>query len=126
MMMNRRMFSAAMAAGAAASLISARGMAANPGGEQLVGAQAQHLAHGSVQLADGPVAALCEDRVVGAAAAQRAVGKLGGERGVPAGDLALVEDRRQQQVGVGAAVGDSVQDIVGGQARGVRPAPAAA
>ena len=67
-------------------------LAANPGGEQLMGAQAQHLAYGCVQLADGPVAARGEDRVVSAAASQRAVGKLGGERGVPAGDLALVED----------------------------------
>jgi hypothetical protein len=74
-------------------------MGADLGGKQLMRAEAKHIAYRRVQPV--PVAAGVEDRVVGAAAAQRAVGQLGGERRVPAGQPALGEQGGQQQVGVG-------------------------
>ena len=87
-------------------------MAADPGGQQLVRAEPEHVAHRRVELV--PVAARGQDGVIGAAAAQRAVGQLGGEGRVTAGQAALGEQGGQEQVGVGVAVGDRAQDVVGG------------
>ena len=88
------------------------GVAADPGGQQLVRAEPEHVAHRRVEFV--PVAACGQDGVVGAAAAQRAVGQLGGEGRVAAGQAALGEQGGKQQVGVGVAVRDRAQDVVGG------------
>ncbi len=97
------------------------GVVTDPGGQQLVCAEPEHVAHRRVDLV--PVAAGGQDGVIGAAAAQRAVGQFGGEGGVPAGDAALGEQGREQQVGVGVAVRDRAQDVIGGAPRrvGARP-----
>src|SRR6266851_122579 len=88
------------------------GVAADPGGQQLMRADPEHVAHRRVELV--PVAARGQDGVVGAAAAQRAVGQFGGEGSVPAGQPALLEQGGQQQVSVGVPVRDRAQDVVGG------------
>ena len=85
---------------------------ADPGGQQLVGAEPEHVAHRRVDIV--PVAAGGQDGVIGAAAAQRAVGQFGGEGGVTAGEAALGEQGREQQVGVGVPVRDRAQHVVGG------------
>ncbi len=54
--------------------------------QQLVGAEAQHVEDRRVELVQRAVAARGEHRVVGALAAQGAVGQLGRERGVAAGE----------------------------------------
>ena len=87
-------------------------MVADPGGQQLVHAEPEHVAHRRVELV--PVAARGQDGVVGAAAAQRAVGQFGGEGRVAAGQAALGEQGGKQQVGVGVPVRDRAQDVVGG------------
>src|SRR6202041_2113110 len=94
---------------------------AAPGGQQLVGAEPQDVAHGRVQLVT--VTAGGHDRVVGAAAAQGAVGEFGGEGRVPAGQAAFGQQGGQQQVGVGVAVRDRAQDVVGRAPGGIGPAP---
>ena len=88
------------------------GVVADPGGQQLVHAEPEHVAHRRVELV--PVAARGQDGVVGAAAAQRAVGQFGGEGRVAAGQAALGEQGGKQQVGVGVPVRDRAQDVVGG------------
>jgi hypothetical protein len=88
-------------------------VATHPGGQQLVGAQPQHLTHRRVDVAGGPVAAQVQDRVVGLPPAQRAVGQLGGQRGVAALDPAFPQQGRQQQVGVGVPLVDGGQHVVG-------------
>ena len=74
-------------------------------------AEPQHLAHRRVERAEITVAADAQHGVVAALAAQRAVAELGGQRGVPAGEPALRDQLRQQQVGVGVAVGDGQQHV---------------
>ena len=98
------------------------GVPADPGGQQLVRAEPEHVAHRRVEVV--PVAARGQDGVIRAAAAQRAVGQLGGEGRVTAGQAALGEQGGQEQVGVGVAVGDRAQDVVGGAPGrvGARPA----
>ena len=56
-------------------------MLADEGGQQLMGAEPQVVARRRVHLVT--VTAGGQDRVVDRAAAQRAVGQFGGERGVP-------------------------------------------
>ena len=57
--------------------------------------------------------------VVGAAAAQGARGELGGERRVAGVELAVLDQRREDQVGVGVVHPDRLQHVVGGQPRQV-------
>ena len=92
-------------------------MGADAGTEQLVAAQAQDVEHRRVELVQRTVAARGEHRVVGALAAQGAVGELGRQGGVAAGELAVGEQPGQQQVGVGRAVADRREYVVGGAAR---------
>ena len=87
-------------------------MAADPGGQELMSAEPEDVAYRRVEIV--PVAAGGEDRVVGAAAAQRAVGQFGGEGRVPAGQATFPEEGGQQQVGVGVPVRDRAQHVVGG------------
>ena len=74
----------AAAAGAAGQLdgLVDGGVGGDAGGEQLVGAEAQRIQHGRVDLLDAAVGGDLDDRVVGALAAQRAVGQLGRQRGI--------------------------------------------
>jgi hypothetical protein len=95
---------------------------ADAGIQDLVGAEAENVEHRRVELGQGAVTAGGKDRVVGALAAQGAVGELGREGGIAAGELAVGEELRQQQVGIGFAVADRRQDVVGGAARQTRPA----
>jgi hypothetical protein len=97
-------------------------VAADPGGQELVHAEPEHVPDRRIELI--PVAARGQDRVVGAAAAQRTVGQFGGEGGVPAGQAAFGQYGGQQQVGVGVALIDRAQDVVGGPARRIRTRPA--
>jgi hypothetical protein len=97
-------------------------VAANPSGQELVHAEPQHVTDGRIDLV--PVAARGQDRVIGAAAAQRAVGQFGGKGGVPAGQAAFRQDGGQQQVSVGVALIDRAQDVIGGPARRIRTRPA--
>ena len=92
-------------------------MGADAGVQQLVGAQAEDVEDRRVELAERTVAACGQDRVVGALGTQCAVGELGREGGVAAGELAFGKKLGQQQVGVGLAVADRLQDVIGGAAR---------
>ncbi len=93
------------------------GVGTDPGVQQLVGTEAQDVEDRRVELVERAVAARGKDGVVAALAAQRAVGELGRERGVAAGELAFRQQLGQQQVGVGLAVADRREDVVGGTAR---------
>ena len=97
-------------------------MRADPGGQQLVRAEPQHLAQRRVEPVQVAVAADGEHRVVAALAAQRAVGQLGGQRRVPPGQAALGQQRRQQQVGVGVPLGHGAQHVERRPAGRIRPA----
>ena len=100
------------------------GVGADPGVQQLVGAEAEDVEDRRVELVQRAVAARGEHRVIGALAAQGPVGELGREGGVTAGELAVSEELRQQQVGVSLAVADRREDVVGGAARVGRGADA--
>ena len=63
---------------------------------------------------EGAVAAGTDDRVELTEGATAAVGQFGGQRGVPAEQAAFAQDRRQRQVGVGAAGADGGEQIEGG------------
>ena len=76
-----------------------------------MGAEPQHLAHHRIERVKIAVAADGQHGVVGAATAQRPVGQLGGQRRVPAAELALREQLRQQQVRVGVPVGHGQQHV---------------
>ena len=97
----------------------------HPGGQELVGAEAQYLAQRRVHAVESPVGAQAEDRVVAAPAAQRPVGELGGQRGVAPLQPALGEHRRQQQVGVGVPLLNRYEHVVGEAPDRVGPASAA-
>jgi hypothetical protein len=71
----------------------------------------QHLAHDRIQGVKIAVTADGEDGVVGAAAAQCAVAQLGCQRCVPAGEPALREQLRKQQVRIGVPVGHGQQHV---------------
>ena len=105
-----------------------RSVRRHPGREQLVRAQPQYLTHGRVERRQVAVAAQGEHRVIAAAPAQRAVRQLGRERGVPAGQAALREQLRQQQVGVRVPLGHRQRDVqrhpAGGIAAAARAVPA--
>ena len=100
------------------------GVMADPGGQELMSAKPEDVAYRRVEIV--PVAAGGEDRVVGTAAAQRAVGQFGGEGRVPAGQASLPEEGRQQQVGVGVPVRDRAQHVVGSPPGRIRVRPAIA
>ena len=92
-------------------------------------AQPQHVAHDRVERAQVAVAADAEHRVIAALTAERSVAQLGRQGRVPAGQLPLRDELRQQQVGVGIAVAHREQHVQGDAAGRVgRPArsPAAA
>ncbi len=61
-----------------------------------------------------------DDRVEQPPAAAGAIGQLGGESGVAAGDSAFGQQRRQRQVGVGIALGNRLQHIECGAASRVQ------
>ena len=84
-------------------------------------AEPEDVAHRRVNLV--PVTARGHDGVVGAAAAQRAVGQFGSERRVAAGQPAFFEQGGKQQVGVGVAVRDRAQDVVRGAAGRIDAGP---
>ena len=92
------------------------GVRGDPGAQQLMGAEPEDLAHGGLQGVQLAVAAHGEHGVIGAPAAQRAVGELGGQRGVPAAEPALGQRGREQQVGVGVPLGHGAQHVAGGPA----------
>ena len=98
------------------------GVGPDPGGEELVRAEPEDLADRRVELVQRAVAAGREHGVVGALAAQRAVGELGREGGVAAGDVAVGQQLGQQQVRVCLAVLHRREDLVGGAARVAGPA----
>ena len=91
------------------------GVRRHPQVDQLVGAQPQQVEDPRVELGQRPGDEPGEHRVERALRAQRAVGELGGEGGVALVELPLAQQLREQQVGVGGARGDAVQDVVGGQ-----------
>lgn len=96
------------------------GVAGDPGGQQLVRAEREHVQDRRVHLAQRPVDAGGDDRVVGALQAQRAVDEFGGERGVApvhALLLGLPQQRGQDQVGVGVPLVDGAQGAEGDAAR---------
>jgi hypothetical protein len=94
-----------------------RRVGGDAGAQQLVRAQRQHVEHRRVDLAQRPVHAGRQHRVVGALAAQRAVHQLGGQRGVPVvevpGGARLAQQRGQHEVGVGVAFVDGAQRLEG-------------
>jgi hypothetical protein len=104
-----------------------RGVPRDTGAEQLMGAEREHVQHGRVHLAQGPVHALGDDRVVGPLAAQRAVDQLGGERRVPRVDAAflrrllprLAQHGRKYEVGVRVPLVHGAQRLEGENADGV-------
>jgi len=82
---------------------------ADPGGQQLVGAEPQDVEQRGVDVGERAGAARGEHGVVAAAAAERAVGQLGGQRGVAACQPALGQQGGEQQVGIGVPVGHRAQ-----------------
>src|SRR5690606_8876960 len=79
-----------------------------------------------VELAGRAVPAGADDLVVGAEPAERAVGELRGEGGVPPGDLPLPEQRGHQQVGVRVPLVHGPEQVVGRDPGLVPPRPPAA
>ena len=67
---------------------------ADPGREQLVRAQAEHVAHGRVDLVEPAGAAGGDHGVVRGLPAQRPVAELGRQRGVAPGQPAFPQQRR--------------------------------
>ena len=65
-------------------------MRRDAGAEQLVRAEGEHVQHRRVDLAQRPVHAGGDDRVVRPLPAQRPVDQLGGQRRVPAVELAAL------------------------------------
>ena len=94
-----------------------RGVARDPRAEQLVRAEREHVEHRRVDLAQRPVDAGRDDRVVRALAAQRPVDEFGGERRVPGVEVPavarLAQQRGQDQVGVGIPLVDGPQRLEG-------------
>jgi hypothetical protein len=76
------------------------GVRGHPEVDQLVGAQPEQVEHPRVQLGQRPGHQAGQDRVEGALRAQRSVGQLGGEGGVPLLELPLAQQLREQQVRV--------------------------
>src|SRR5690606_21151107 len=103
------------------------GVRRDPGAEQLVRAQAQHVEHRRVHLPQRPVDAGRDHGVVGALVAQRAVHQLGGERRVPRVQLPLLarlaQQRRQDEVGIGVPLVHGPQGLEGEDADGVLLGP---
>ncbi len=98
----------------------------HPRGEQLVGAQAQQREELRIELGERPVDAGLEDGVVGALAAQRAVGQLGGEGRIAPDDAALGEQTGQHEVGVGVLELDPAQQVERRPPRRIDHAPRSA
>jgi hypothetical protein len=98
---------------------------ADPGREQLVRAEPEHVTHRRVDLAGGPGAAGRDDSVVGAQPPQGAVAELGGEGGVAPGQAALAQQGGQHQVRVRVALAHRAQDLEGRQPGRVAAAPGA-
>ena len=88
-----------------------RGVRRHPHREQLVDAEPQRVEHLGLHLAERPVHAGGEDRVVRAAPADRPRHQLGDERGVPAGQPVLAQDRGQHEVGVGVVDADGLEHV---------------
>ena len=87
-----------------------RGVRADAHPQQLVGAQAQHVADPRLHGAAGEAGV--DDRVVGALPAQGPRRELGREAGVTPGQPVLAECLRQDQVGVGVLGPDRPHDVV--------------
>ena len=93
-----------------------RGVRRHPGGEELVGAEPQRVEQRLVDLGDRSARRLGEDGVVAAPPAQRAVGELGGERGVASGQPGPPEQPGKHEVGVGVLLGDGPERLERGPA----------
>ena len=74
--------------------------------QQLIGAQAQHVEELTVDLGDRATRGRRDDRVDNVLRACGPVGQLGGQRGITAGDVALAQHLRQNEVGVGVSFPD--------------------
>ncbi len=98
-----------------------RGPRRHPGAQQLVGTQPQRVPHRRVHLVHRAVGDRGEQPVQDTQGAQGAVGQLGGETPVAGGQLAAGQQRRQQQVRVGATLVDGPQDLPGEQPGGIGP-----
>ena len=84
-------------------------MVGHPHRQQLVGAEAQHVADLGLELRLGQ--ARVDDRVVEALHPDRAGRQLGGERGVAALQPVLAEHLRQDEVGVRLVDPDGGEDV---------------
>ena len=96
-----------------------RGVRGHPHAEQLVRAEPQDVEDGRVDLVGRAGGGQRDDRVVPALQPQRAVGELGGERGVAGVDPPLAQQRWQDEVRVGVGAGHRAQDVVGRRPGGV-------
>src|SRR5690606_12239195 len=94
-----------------------------PGVEQLVGAEPQRVACRWVDPVHRPIGGGGDDLVEGSLPAQGAVRELGGEGGVPVGEVGAGQDRRQHQVGVRVVAVDGGHRLVGGVPRGLAGCP---
>src|SRR6516162_6929698 len=90
---------------------------ADPGREQLVCPEPEHVQHGRVDLAEAAGAAGGDHRVIGALPPQRAVAELGGQGGVTPGQPLLVQQGGQEQVRVRVTLAHRAQDLEGHQPR---------
>jgi hypothetical protein len=104
------------------------GVRGDAGPQQLVRAQAQHVQHRRVDLAQRPVDTGRDDRVVRPLAAQRAVHQLGGQRRVPGVEVLVLarpaQQRGQDEVGVRVPLVHGPQGLEGEDADGVLLGPA--
>ena len=94
-------------------------MVGHPHAEELVRTQAECVQDRWVEAGQWAVGDGGDHRVVPSAQAQGAVGELGGESSVPAGDLPFAQQRWEHEVGVGVTVGDGAERVPRGTARWV-------
>ena len=97
-----------------------RGVLFDPRAQQLVGAQPQQIQQHRVDVLGRPTRGRADDRVEQAAGAAGAVGQLGGERRVAAGDSAFAQERGQSEVGIGVSLRDRTQHVERRLAGGVK------
>ncbi len=88
-----------------------------------MGRESQRIEDGRVDLFCGTIGGRRDDRVVGAAAAQRSVREFGGQRGVLGIEPGLRDRRRKDQIGIGIRLRHGAENVVCDLASGLHRAP---
>ncbi len=88
-----------------------RGVCADSGAQQLVGAHPQQIEQQRVDRLGRPAGGRADDRVEQAAGAAGAIGELGGECRVTSADATIAQQRGQGQIRVGVALADGAKHL---------------